>query len=239
MNALEVHHIFPKGMLYRHGFSKSQVNAIANFCFLTKDTNLQIRDLPPSEYFPEIEARLPGALASQWIPMDEDLWETGNYLGFLEERQRLLAQAANALLGELLHDGATEHAAETTPDTVVSAPQPEAVPGGIADAEEEAILMDLNEWVQGHGLPEGRLGYELSHPDTGHPLAILDLAWPNGLQDSYSQPVALLLGEEPETLQIANDHGFRHFTSADAFRRYAEAEVLVLTADGEAVAAGG
>lgn len=231
MNTLEVHHIFPKAMLYMNEFSKSQVNAIANFCFLTKDTNLQIRDRPPSEYLPEIEARHPGALASQWIPMDEDLWETGNYLGFLEERQRLLAQAANALLGELLHDGATEHAAETTPDTVVSAPQPEAVPGGIADAEEEAILMDLNEWVQGHGLPEGRLGYELSHPDTGDPLAIL--------QDSYSQPVALLLGEEPETLQIANDHGFRHFTSPDAFKRYAEAEVLVLAADGEAVAAGG
>ena len=115
MNTLEVHHIFPKGMLYRNGFSKSQVNAIANFCFLTKDTNLQIRDRPPSEYFPQIEARLPGALASQWIPMDEELWQTENYLRFLEERQRLLAQAANALLGELLHDGATEHEVEMAP----------------------------------------------------------------------------------------------------------------------------
>ena len=239
MNTLEVHHIFPKAMLYRNEFSKSQVNAIANFCFLTKDTNLQIRDRPPSEYLPEVEARHPGALASQWIPMDEKLWKTENYLGFLEERQRLLAEAANALLGELLHDGTTEHAAETAPIAIVSAPQPETVPGGIADAEEEAILMNLNEWVQGHGLPEGRLGYELSHPDTGDPLAILDLAWPNGLQDSYSQPVALLLGEEPETLQIANDHGFRHFTSADALKRYAEAEVLVVAAEGEAVAAGG
>ncbi len=239
MNTLEVHHIFPKGMLYRNEFKKPQVNAIANFCFLTKDTNLQIRDRPPSEYFPEIETRHPGALASQWIPMDEDLWETQNYLRFLEERQRLLAQAANALLGELAHDGSVEHAVETASATVVTAPQPETVPGGIEDDQEEAILMDLNEWIQGHGLPEGKLGYELSHPDTGDPLAILDLAWPNGLQDSYSQPVALLLGEEPETLQIANDHGFRHFTSSDAFKRYAEAEVLVLAAEGEAVAAGG
>ena len=239
MNALEVHHIFPKGMLYRNGFSKSQVNAIANFCFLTKDTNLQIRDRPPSEYLPEVEERHPGALASQWIPMDEDLWQTENYLQFLEERQRLLAQAANALLGDLAHDGTVEHSLEITPDRVVSAPQPETVPGGIEDAEEEAILMDLNEWVRGQGLPEGKLGYELSHPETGDPLAILDLAWPNGLQDSYSQPVALLLGEEPGTLQIANDHGFRHFTSADAFKRYTEAEVLALAADGEAVAAGG
>ena len=42
MNALEVHHIFPKALLYRAGFQRSQVNAVANFCFLTKDTNLQI-----------------------------------------------------------------------------------------------------------------------------------------------------------------------------------------------------
>ena len=238
MNALEVHHIFPKAMLYRNRFSRPQVNAIANFCFLTKDTNLQIGDHPPSEYLPEVEARHPGALASQWIPMDADLWQTENYLGFLEERQRLLAQAANALLGEL-HDGAADHAAHTAPIAGVSAPEPEPVPGGIADAEEEAVLMDLNEWVQGRGLPEGTLGFELSHPHTGDPLAILDLAWPNGLQASYSQPVALLLGEEPETLQIANDHGFRHFTSPDAFKRYTEAEVLAVSDEGEAMAAGG
>ncbi len=239
MNTLEVHHIFPKGLLYRRDFQRSQVNAIANFCFLTKDTNLRIRDRPPSEYLPEIEERHPGALASQWIPMEEDLWQKENYLRFLEERQRLLAQAANSLLGELLHDGATEHEVEMAPPVEVSVPQPGPVPGGIEDAEEEAILMDLNEWVRGNGLPEGKLGFELSHPDTGDPLAILDLAWPNGLQDSYSQPVALLLGEEPETLQMANDHGFRHFTSADAFKRYTEAEVLMLAPEGEAAAAGG
>ena len=67
MNALEVHHIFPKALLYRAGFARPQVNAVANFCFLTKNTNLQISDRPPSEYFREIEARHPGALASQWI----------------------------------------------------------------------------------------------------------------------------------------------------------------------------
>ena len=45
MNTLEVHHIFPKAILYRNDFSKPQVNAIANFCFLAKDTNLQILSL--------------------------------------------------------------------------------------------------------------------------------------------------------------------------------------------------
>ena len=84
----------------------------------------------------------------------------------------------------------------------------------------------------GKWLPAGHIEHELSHPDTGDPIAILDLAWPNGLQQGYSEPVALLLGEEQETLQIANDHGFRHFTSADAFKRYVEAEVLALASEG-------
>ena len=115
----------------------------------------------------------------------------------------------------------------------MSNPHPlEAVPGGIEDAEEEAMPRALNEWVQGYGLSEGQIEHELVHPETGDPLAILDLAWPSGLQEGYSDPVALLLGEAQETLQIANDHSFRHFTSPDALKRYVEAEVLVLASDG-------
>ena len=75
----------------------------------------------------------------------------------------------------------------------------------------------------------GLIEHELSHADTGEPLAILDLAWPNGLQEGFSEPVALLLDEGQETLQIANDHGFRHFTNADAFKRYAETDALAVT----------
>jgi hypothetical protein len=40
MNKLEVHHIFPKAQLYKRKYDKSAVNALANFCFLTKDSNL-------------------------------------------------------------------------------------------------------------------------------------------------------------------------------------------------------
>jgi len=63
MNKLEIHHIFPKAQLYKARYSKPEVNALANFCFLTKDTNLSIGDRLPEEYFPEIEAKHPGALA--------------------------------------------------------------------------------------------------------------------------------------------------------------------------------
>ena len=47
-NALQVHHIFPKALLYKHGYSKFDVNAIANFCFLTQETNLDIGAKEPA-----------------------------------------------------------------------------------------------------------------------------------------------------------------------------------------------
>ncbi len=226
MSALEVHHIFPKSLLYSKEFKKSQVNAVANYCFLTKDTNLQIGARPPCEYFLEVEEKHPGALASQWIPKDPELWRTENYLQFLEERRRLLAEAANELIDELLH-GASLSAPSDSTEFAVS--ETATVPGGIEDAEEEATLNAINEWVRQQGLPVGIIEHELSHPESGDPLAILDLAWPNGIQEGFSDPVALLLDEGPETLQVANDHGFRHFTSGEVFLRYVETEVMGLS----------
>ena len=184
-----MHHIFPKALLYENGFERAEVNAVANFCFLTKDTNLQISARPPSEYFREIEARHPGALSSQWIPMDEDLWETQNYPQFLEERQRLLAGTANTLLEELLHDTSTTGQADRPSiDTPTHTRRPETIPGGIEDEEEEEVIKALNAWVRSQGLPEGHMEYELAHPESGEPLAILDLALakraPRGLQQS-------------------------------------------------------
>jgi hypothetical protein len=36
-----------KAQLYKRKFKRPEVNALANFCFLTKDTNLNIRDRLP------------------------------------------------------------------------------------------------------------------------------------------------------------------------------------------------
>ena len=80
-----------------------EVNALANFCFLTKDTNLDISDRLPSVYFPKVEKAHPGALASQWIPMDPELWRIENFRDFLEARKKLLAAEVNLRMEELLH----------------------------------------------------------------------------------------------------------------------------------------
>jgi hypothetical protein len=67
--------------------------------------------------------------------------------------------------------------------------------------------------------------HELVDDETGNPKAILDLAWPNGLQPGFSQPVAVLLNEGRELLSIVNTAGFRYFTDVDSFKNYVTTEV--------------
>ena len=57
-------------------------------------------------------------------------------------------------------------------------------------------------------------------------MAILDLAWPNGLQEGYSQPVALLIDEYRETEDAVNHMGYRHFKDPKSFRAYVIREIL-------------
>ncbi len=218
MNSLEVHHIFPKAQLYKRNFSKSEVNALANFCFLTKDTNLDISDTLPEEYFPQVERAHPGALRSQWIPMDERLWKVENYLEFMEARKELLAQEANKRMRELLHGD--ERWLEG--DAVKVQPQYSA---GIETDAEEQELQQVNAWVQAKGLAPGVLAFEYADP-AGMPRAVFDLAWPQGLQAELTQPVVLLLNEPMETIAIASGAGYRCFTSREAFQQYVLSEIL-------------
>ncbi|GAB4330564.1 MAG: DUF262 domain-containing protein [Calditrichia bacterium] len=219
---LEVHHIFPKAQLYKHGYKKAEVNALGNFCFLTKDTNLNISDRLPEEYFPEVERAHPGALASQWIPMEPELWNIENFLAFLEARKRLLSEAVNERLKELLH-GDTRW----IEGPAVVTPAVEPVLGGISSEEEEQELEALNGWMVERGLPQGILSYDFAEPETGIQKAVFDLAWPSGIQEELSEPVVVLLNEPPEVIALASQAGFRCFTSIDYFKQYVRTEILV------------
>ncbi|WP_339732241.1 DUF262 domain-containing protein [uncultured Pseudomonas sp.] len=222
MSRLEVHHIFPKAQLYKRNFSRPEVNALGNFCFLTKDTNLVITDRLPEEYFPKVEAAHPGALASQWIPTDPALWKIENYREFLEARKALLAAELNRRMEELLH-GDTRWLSGPTAVPMAAVPTP---PGGITSEEEEQQLEALNQWMLVQGLPLGQLSYDCADAATGEQKAVFDLAWPNGIQEELSQPVTLLLSESAETIGIASQSGFRCFTSIADFQRYVQTEVL-------------
>ena len=222
MSRLEVHHIFPKAQLYKRKFKRPEVNALANFCFLTKDTNLVITDRLPEEYFPAIEAAHPGALASQWIPTDPALWKIENFRQFLEARKALLAAELNRRMEDLLHGDTRWLAGPSVVIPVVAAPG-----GGITSEEEEEQLEALNDWMEAQGLPRGVLAYDFADSATGEQKAVFDLAWASGVQEELSQPVAVLLNESTETIGIASQAGYRCFTSIEEFRRYVESEILV------------
>jgi hypothetical protein len=224
MSALEVHHIFPKSQLYKHGYTRPAVNAIANFCLQTKGTNLNIGNRLPEEYFPEIEQKHPGAIASQWIPMDEALWKIERYEDFLEARRELLAEEANRRLTTLLHGddrwlGENQRHAEEDRAPVL---------GGISGPDEEEVLREVNAWISNLGFPEGEMSYEIADPETGRQLAVLDLVWPEGIQEGLSEPVALLLNENEDTLAAASASGLRCFTSVKAFKAYVDRELVPL-----------
>lgn len=209
LSCLQVHHIFPKSILYEHGFSKSEVNALANFTFLTQETNLKVSNRHPSEYFAAFEKTQPGAVATHWIPMNPELWQIENYREFLNGRRELLAYNANQFLNSLLSGSIPEpEQAVTTVEVSLSA--------------EEQALNDINHWVQEQGLPAGQIMYELVTD------IVLDLAWSNGLQEGKSQPVALILEEDNLFVAAAHSAGYRYFTSINSFKDYVTHEILVL-----------
>ncbi|MEX2596632.1 MAG: hypothetical protein WEC59_06850, partial [Salibacteraceae bacterium] len=159
-----------------------------------------------------------------WIPMDENLWKKENFKDFLVDRQILLANAANKFLNELKEG----HVHETAFTTDVFSKQKEPLYmriDSIANQEEEQILVDLQAWLSSQGLPEGEWGYELLD-DNEELEAIIDLAWPVGVQEQLSQPVALLIDEDEETKKAVNKAGFRYFTSEGEFKNYILKEIL-------------
>lgn len=221
MNQLEVHHIFPKARLYEAGYERNEVNAIANFAFLTKATNLKISAKEPHEYLAAYADKDPNLLSSNWIPLDRNLWHVSRYPEFLAERRRLLADALNQLLRDLRGGALPDELLDVNVQAEVS----EVVGvSSIATSDELSALLELRRWVASKGLPRGELLYEVTD-QSGEVVAEFDLAWPDGLQAGLSAPVAVLIDEDPETERRANELGYRSFTSADSFQRYVREEI--------------
>lgn len=228
LSGLQLHHIFPKARLYEAGYPRPDVNALANFTFLTQETNLLVSDRDPAEYLPEYSAKHPGVLETHWIPSDPELWKVENYDQFLAARRQLLASAANSFL-ESLYGGQIRR--PETVETPIVDRGPVQIPGGVESDEELDMLNGVNDWVTAQDLPTGELMYELVDQTTGEVLALLDLAWPEGLQEGFSQPVALLLDEGDDTEEQANAAGYRYFTDVDEFRHYVMREILAMEPD--------
>ena len=213
-STLEVHHIFPKDVLYKAGKTKSIVNSLANYAFLTKDTNLEILNKRPEEYMPYYAQKQPGALESNWIPLDPELWKVENYEVFLQKRRELLAKGANEFLQSLYNDAIPQANIENFADRLAP---------NVQDQEEENQLAEIANWMEENGLNSGERNYVID--DNGNDV-ILDLAWPDGVQTGLSKPLALLLNESEEVYAAANRCGYTYLTNLQDFKEYVKANYM-------------
>lgn len=160
-SSLQVHHIFPKHVLYSAGKTKSMVNALANYAFLTQQTNLDISDQKPEDYFPIYMEKCPGAIESHCVPTASHLLTIDGYDAFLEERRKLLAKSANAILEDLWKGKLAQPSA---PMTKMSVTEPED--------DEEAVIEELVSWLRNEGFAPGIKDYSAVIGYAGTPIII-------------------------------------------------------------------
>lgn len=105
----DVHHIFPKGYLQKHGITdKSKYNQIANYTYLDTQTNISIGEKAPNEYFgivfDQCDSKemkygnisditlLKENLSANCIPESIASMDATHYEDFLLERRKLMAK---------------------------------------------------------------------------------------------------------------------------------------------------
>lgn len=104
----DIHHIFPKHYLKKHGFSRSQYNQVANFTYMQTEINVKIGNKAPSEYFSEVldnakkgkakygsineRDALMQNLKQNDIPEDIFKMDVDHYHEFLAKRRALMAE---------------------------------------------------------------------------------------------------------------------------------------------------
>jgi len=103
----DVHHIFPRDFLKRHGLSQSQYNQIANYVVAQTEINIAIGNKAPGAYFRELAEQTAGGPMKYGSITDPDVMRENfrmncipdgvqdmnleDYPAFLEERRKLMA----------------------------------------------------------------------------------------------------------------------------------------------------
>ena len=92
------HHIFPRAYLNNNEVDLDIVDSAANIVVIGKASNLKIGPRSPMEYMEGVSDKL---LREQYVPTDRSLFTIDHYDEFLEQRAKLLADAANEFMGKL------------------------------------------------------------------------------------------------------------------------------------------
>jgi hypothetical protein len=97
---LQFHHIFPKAVL-KNKFTAREADDIANLAFIGGKTNRSISDKEPASYLPLLIEKIGRAsFSAHAIPTEDNLLRVDNYLTFLAERRKRIAERLNAFLGQ-------------------------------------------------------------------------------------------------------------------------------------------
>lgn len=105
-HTLQFHHIFPQAVLKKLSTNPNKINDICNMAFIGGGTNRKISDKEPSDYLPEIVAKLgASALDTQSIPTDPQFWQVNRYDEFLAQRRERVAARLNDFLGHSSMEG--------------------------------------------------------------------------------------------------------------------------------------
>lgn len=54
----DIHHLFPKDYLKKHGFDRAKYNQIANYVYMQSEINIKVGNKPPKEYFESINNQI-------------------------------------------------------------------------------------------------------------------------------------------------------------------------------------
>jgi hypothetical protein len=113
LGSVENHDIFPGTFLYKAGkynprnhLHRKLVTEITNRFFLHKSSTL--KEAEPAIYLKETDQRYSGALAKQFIPDNSELWKTEYFEQFLTARRKLIADAINNYMDQLITEPVPE-----------------------------------------------------------------------------------------------------------------------------------
>lgn len=103
----DIHHLFPKDYLKKHGFDRGKYNQIANYVYMQSEINIKVGNKPPKDYFELIsnqmlednkqvsglstQKQLFDNLQMNAVPADIVNMSIDNYNDFLIARRRLMA----------------------------------------------------------------------------------------------------------------------------------------------------
>jgi hypothetical protein len=142
---MEGHHLFPRKYQEKVlGITDlKRINQAANFAPTDWDTNIEISDRAPSEYWPQLLAsrNITGASLERqmyWHALPAD-WHLMDYDDFLAQRRGLIAK--------VIRDGYLEIGKIGEPTAAVSSPQPEATETTSLQTLLENSLLLPNDWL--------------------------------------------------------------------------------------------